>query len=156
MSWLGGCLARVRTMSVVGFAETCQHTANERVASGSGSLICGCDLISANWLIGAPDTKDTTMHADTRACGKSRRKRTRHDKKRSCDGTSVKLAPLSLSLKNRIRILDAPWRVLKFWIDFRKFSYVKQGDIIWKTGGLTSQCPQLCKKCNFFRILRRF
>lgn len=39
------------------------------------SLICGCNLISANWLIGALDTDDTTMHADIRARGKTRERR---------------------------------------------------------------------------------
>lgn len=48
-----------------------------------GSLICDCDLISANWLIGAFDTEDTTMHADVRACTKDRRKRTRLGKKKA-------------------------------------------------------------------------
>lgn len=49
----------------------------------AGSLICGCDLISANWLIGASDTEDTTMHADIHACAKGRRKRIRSGEKRT-------------------------------------------------------------------------
>lgn len=35
------------------------------------SLICDCNLISANWLIGALDMDDTAFHADIPARGKS-------------------------------------------------------------------------------------
>lgn len=41
----------------------CRNVPALNVASASrGPLICGCDLISANWLIGTSDTDDTAMH----------------------------------------------------------------------------------------------
>lgn len=44
-----------------------------RNVTGSGSLICGYDLISTNWLIGTPDTDDTgATYAGTRATAAKR------------------------------------------------------------------------------------
>lgn len=67
MSCLGEYLARVRPTYV------CMRYALEKLASAerrerAGSLICDCNLISANWLIGALDMDDTAiLRADIRA-----------------------------------------------------------------------------------------
>ena len=42
-----------------------------RNVTGSGSLICGYDLISTNWLIGTPDTDDTEGYVRWRTCATS-------------------------------------------------------------------------------------
>lgn len=52
----------------------CSNVASRAEPSRAVSLICGCDLISANWLIGTPDTDDATIHdAYIRARGKGRK-----------------------------------------------------------------------------------
>lgn len=68
---MGECLARIRGV----FPDwLCRNVPAPNIA---GSLICGCDLISANWLIGASDTDDMATHVhveriEERSCGKKK------------------------------------------------------------------------------------
>lgn len=77
-----------------------------RTVSQAVSLISGCDLISANWLIGAPDTNDATIHADIRARGKGRRN---GRGKKGHDGTYTRATAFhgSFSGEPLVLVLDA-------------------------------------------------